>query len=708
MDWKWQFERLAIDNSFVQSVSEELVWQRVEQELESGRNVWRDVIQRFHLAETPYATATAPSPKLLEEIEKSKEERVRKQINMLMAKYHTADEQEALSQVEQEEAIKGKEIDKIAGSVHQPHFTTHPPLTPDEQLQYRQFEIQGVPVTASFFDAPPTLDIGLSFDLKTVPRHYYKYLPLFVHCLDSLGLNKAGQVTSYSDLRGRIQRLTYTFSSAYETNAVSKRADFTIRASAANARDFRAALDLIQQLMRFNDLNLSNVDRLRDLVASDIAGDDWYLRQDVSTLNAGYSFHYQNDPLFFALWSRPTRAHWNARLKWLLHEPANAEAINKLSDFARDFLSLPPGISKRELSEKLDGVKATGLEGELVAFWKRNLSNFPEAELVDGLRQLAVEVGEDLQAGPEKTIQDLKSLQQIILERRVLHLDLTLSRSELVQIQPDVAEFLSHLPSSPESSSTEETKTTEVGETRSLALLKVRNRYQVSHEGPPLYVGLINPNRLDGSVAFYTDFPGYTQIDRQSLLRVLASKIFSGRGLQGFFMKTSESGLAYDNGIASDPHSKVIWYSANRVPDIGALVKLVSSTASTATTLDDSSVLDHTLSRTFSFSRAAATFSERGKAMAQDLRDGDDPATIRRFSEAILRLSKEPDLPAELTSAALSSICGVLLRDDCKAEQRAGNSLFFFVGSEKVLSDTEHAIPIPELLRIWPSDYWIQ
>jgi len=94
--------------------------------------------------------------------------------------------------------------------------------------------------------------------------------------------------------------------------------------------------------------------------------------------------------------------------------------------------------------------------------------------------------------------------------------------------------------------------------------------------------------------------------------------------------------------------------------------------------------------------------------MAQDLRDGDDPATVRRFSEAILRLSKAPGLSAELTSAALPSICGVLLRDDCKVEQQTGNSLFFFVGSEKVLSDAEEAMPIPKLLRIWPSDYWIQ
>src|SRR5579859_137733 len=368
-DWKTQFERLAMDDSFIQSISEELVWQRVERQLHSGNNIWRDVIQTFHLAETPYATATAPSRRVWEEIEKSKLERVRKQIVALMAKYHTADEQEALSAFEREEAVKTKEIDDIAGGVPQPHFTTHPPLTPDDQLQYRQFQIRGVPVNASFFDAPPTLDIGLSFDLRRVPRTYYKYLPLFVHCLDSLGLNKAGQITTYSALRGQIQQVTDAFSAGYESNPVSKRADFTVRASAASIQDFRAALELIQRLVNFNDLELSNADRLRDLVASDIAADDWYVRQDVSTLNAGYSFHYQNDPLFFSLWSRPTRAHWTARLKWLLHEPVSAEAIDRLGTFSREFLSLPASTSKQEVSEKLDALKATGLEAELVEYW---------------------------------------------------------------------------------------------------------------------------------------------------------------------------------------------------------------------------------------------------------------------------------------------------------------------------------------------------
>jgi Zn-dependent M16 (insulinase) family peptidase len=706
-DWKWQFDRLAMGTSFVQSISEEPIWKAVEQQLGSGRNIWRDVIQTFHLADIPYATATVPSPKLLEQLEKSKDERIQKQISTLMDRYHTTDQEVALTQFQQEEAIKTKEIDKIANEVTWPHFTKHPPLTPDDKLEYRQFQIQGVPVTASFFAEPPTLDIGFSFDLRKVPRRYYKYLPLFVHCVDSLGINKAGQVTSYSDLRNQIQTLTYAFSTGYETSPVSRRADFTIRASAANLQDSRATLDLIQRVLKYNDLNLSNVDRLRDLVASDVAADDWYVQQDAATWNAGYSFHYQNDPLFFALWSRPTRAHWDARLRWLLHQPVDAETIEKLSSFARDFLFLPAGTSKEELSRKLDAVKTTGVEQELVEYWKKNLSNFSESGLADGLQQLAQEVREDLQRGPERTIKDLKALQDIVLDRRALHVDLTLSRSQLAQIEPDLVRFIDDL-SVPDSSQLDENRTLNSEVSPGPVMLKVMSRYELSQDPPPLYVGFVNPGRTEGSIIFYTDIPGYADVDRNSLIRVLASKIFSGTGPYGFFTKTSESGLAYDNGIATDPHRKIVLYIADRVPDIAALLNLVNSTAANVTDLHDPKIVDHVLSKTFSFSRAAATFSERGKAMALDVRDGEDPATIRRFSESILHLSKDPKLSEELAAAGISSICGVMMKPRCNAEQQAGNSLFFFEGSEKVLSNAERSIPIPKFLRVWPSDYWIQ
>jgi len=79
-----------------------------------------------------------------------------------MTQYHTNDEQEAIAKFEKEELAKTKEIDEIDGKVPRPHFTDHPPMIPDEDVQYSQFRVDGVPVIASIFNGPPTIDIGVS------------------------------------------------------------------------------------------------------------------------------------------------------------------------------------------------------------------------------------------------------------------------------------------------------------------------------------------------------------------------------------------------------------------------------------------------------------------------------------------------------------------------------------------------------------------
>jgi Zn-dependent M16 (insulinase) family peptidase len=662
--------------------------------------LWRGLIESFHLLETPYVTATAPSSKLLEQIELRKHERVRAKVAALMKQYHTGDEQEAISRFGREELIKTSEIDTVATKVPPPRFTDHPPMTPDDQLRYRQLEIEGVPVIASFFDQPPTIDVGLSFDLRNVPRKYYKYLPLLPKCLDSLGLKLPGGNIPYSELVTRIQKEVFALSTGYELNPISKRADLTIRASAAGLDEFRRALTLIRQMMESNDLDLSNVDRLRDIVARSIAADHLYTRQDVSTLNAAYSFHHQDDPLFFSLNSRFASAHWDERLKWLLHVPVDSKEVDKLNSFANDFLSAPSIQSKQRVSESLDALKVEGLKRELVEYWKSTLSFFPESEVVNGLRQLAIEVSEDLRVGPARTIEDLKRLQKIVLNRNALHLDFTLNESSLGEVRGDTATFLRSIPALPLESS-------ETDASHLPIIERLEKRYGLCQEHAPWYVGLVNPDRTASDAVFYSNFPSYSQVDRKSLEQVLAAKLFSGGGPRSFYMKSSAAGLAYNSFIRSDPAFGLTWYYAYRSPDIASLIRLVNSTVSGASALDDSSIVDHALSQTFSFSRSAATFSERGKAAAQDIRDGNEPEKIRRFSEAILKLRQEPDLLEELARAAPVSIGGVLLDEKYVEQQRSGRSLFFFVGSEESLSDTERRLSIPKLLRLWPSDYWI-
>jgi hypothetical protein len=701
-DWKAQFERLEMDQSFVRPVAEGPAWRVVREKVNSDRNIWRELIQKFDLLDVPYATATAPSPQLLEQIKSETQDRIKKKIQLLMAQYGTQDEQAALARFEQDGQNKAEQIEKIVAAVPHAHFLKDPPLVPDRQVEYSQFRVGDVPVIASSFKAPSTIDVGLSFDLRKVPRSYYRYLPLFVKCIDSLGLNKRGQVTPYALLRRRISQNTYALVTGYEIDPIAPRTDFTIRLSVSSKQQLRSALDLIEDMMKFNYLEPENVDRMRDVIASNISADDWYPRQDVSVLNAGYAFYYKDDPLFFALQSRFTKAHWNSRLKWLIHAPVAESEIEVLEDFTKGFLGSLAGISRQDLSTKLSTVQATGLQGELVEYWKKNLPNFPDAEMTEGLRQLALEVSEDLRTGMAKAFADLKALQALALNRSNLKVDLMASRSELAEIQSDLASFLQSIPPSPPTSPFPG----DTGQPSKPVVPKLRARYPGFEDKSPWNIGFVNTDYAQGSVVFYGDFPGYAQLDRKSLVEDLASKLFAGRGPQTFFTKSLERGLAYDNGVVSDPKYRVIWYSANRSSDIPSLIDLVNATASKAD-LADLNPVDYVLSQIFAFSREMNTFSERGRALAQDVRDGNSPEKIRLFSEAILRLRQEPDLQSQVLGARITAICAVLLRDDCKIQQKTGRSLFFFVGSEKVLADAEKRLSIPTLFRVWPSDFWL-
>src|SRR5258708_28425373 len=82
--WKKLFDYLEMDSSFVRSLSDEPVWQAIDEQLNSGNNIWRDLISRFRLADRPYAMASVPSAQLLESIEKGNQDRILAKTRVIM------------------------------------------------------------------------------------------------------------------------------------------------------------------------------------------------------------------------------------------------------------------------------------------------------------------------------------------------------------------------------------------------------------------------------------------------------------------------------------------------------------------------------------------------------------------------------------------------------------------------------------------------
>jgi Zn-dependent M16 (insulinase) family peptidase len=704
-DWKEYLSYTEMDPSFIRSLADQSAWQRFQSQIDSGQNIWHRLIRKFHLLDTPYATASIPSEQLLAATEKNTRKRIEDKTTALKEFFGSTDEDEALIKFEQKEIRKTVEIDRIDSRVPRPKFTDHPPLTPDDGVQYKQFNLNHVPVVAVFFDGTPTIDFGLSFDLKKIPTRYHKYLPILPRCFDSLGLAEGGRRVSYSDLRTKIQANVSDFSIAYDSNALSGRADLQFRGSTASPRELETALNLIGDMSRSGDISLPNVNRLRDLVNQQVAEDDNY---DKGGDPAWYwhvadAFRHQDDPLYLALNSHFMQAHWDNRLKWVLHEHASRQVIEDLGHFAHRVLSSLKGLSATEISGRLSGLETSGLEKELIQYWQQNSSFFPDKELLSAFERLTTEVQHDLAAGPEHAIREINELRQIVVDRLGLRIDITMNPELLGNIQPSLAKFVESLGTQ---NIGKEDLPNRAGEN---AITRLAVQRAGRAEGDfPLYIGFEDSRSTTGGVVFSAHSHGYTQVDRESLIKALSSTVASGTGPHTFHMKVFESGLAYSSGMVSEPQIELLSYYADKVPDLASLVSLIDSLADAIPTIEDPALIDYILQKAFPFPRSMSPFAERGKKLAEDIYDGNEPAKVRRFSEAVLMLKHEPDLLPQILRSGLPSIAPVLPEPQFKSVQREERSIFFFIGPESLLADAEKRLSVPKLVRLYPSDFWAE
>src|SRR6185312_13751102 len=385
------------------------------------------------------------------------------------------------------------------------------------------------------------------------------------------------------------------------------------------------------------------------------------------------------------------------------HKQVAPQEIKRLSTFAERTLASLSLLPANGLAQKLSTIDATGLEGELLEYWKQSTPAFPEDELLGGLARLAAEVQQDLTTGPEKTIADLQDLQKLVISRQALRVDLTVDGTLLEQIEPTLANFVKSIPDSALHEQKDSATEAEVNP----LMTNLQRRYHLAKTDFPWYVGFEDPRGTTASTVFFADSPGYSRLDRESLIKLLSSNLAAGSGPHTFFMKAQEDGLAYGSSVYSDPRLRTLQYFAARSPDITALIELVNSIAQTIPTLRDPSLIDYALQETFPTPRSMLTFTERGRGIARDIRDGNDPETVRRFSEAILKLRNDPALLSELTGAATDSICPVLLEAGCAQQQLDSRSLFFFIAPERLLADAEKKLNMPRLLRLYTADFWI-
>ncbi len=119
----------------------------VTQLLAKDNNIWRELLPRWHLTGTqPYGIAAHPSAALLKKQQQESLARGEAEAKLLMAKYRVSNEQDAIGRYRKDYDAESARLDQLAGSVPDRKFLADPPLTLDDQLEYKETKLpNGVP-----------------------------------------------------------------------------------------------------------------------------------------------------------------------------------------------------------------------------------------------------------------------------------------------------------------------------------------------------------------------------------------------------------------------------------------------------------------------------------------------------------------------------------------------------------------------------------
>jgi hypothetical protein len=327
------------------------------------------------------------------------------------------------------------------------------------------------------------------------------------------------------------------------------------------------------------------------------------------------------------------------------------------------------------------------------------LGDLPDESLDHDWRYLCNEMRNDLMVQPATALAELNDLRRQILRTGNARMFQIGSKQMQTEIAGDVGTLLNGL----------EVKPAEHATVPNSPLILSRLRDHDGSAAAPAFVGLVNPNTSGGVFLNSAPLTSYTNLDRESLLRFLAAKLYGGGGPHSVFMKTWGAGLAYSNGIGSGASSGRMSYYAERCPELPQTLRFVIDLVKNEPL--DSSVGEYTIAQVFAEYRSASTYESRGEAMAADLADGVTPDVVRNFRKAILALRKTPNLAAELIKRKDMVYAKVLPGYDGHAHDVQG-SAYMVIGPEKQLGLYEQYLQKTEgsdqhVARLYPRDFWM-
>jgi Zn-dependent M16 (insulinase) family peptidase len=710
----------------------------VDELLASDKNEWRELVARWRLAESvPYAVAAKPSPQAIARGEQESAERARAQLAEVEKKYGATDEQEALKRFKTEYDATTAELERLAQASASMKFLERPPLTLDDQLDYKVTQLQGgVPMVASNFENMTSATAGVALRLDGVPQDRLVYLSALPALLTQVGVVKDGKAIPFEQMSEMLRKEILALNSFFSTNFKTGRAELVVRGAGNDAAESRRALEWMKTVLTSPDWRVDNIARIRDLVDQVLSG----MRNRTQSSEENWvndpanAYWRQDNPLLLTTSSFLTQSHNVHRLRWMLKDAGSdeqrkavSEYLKTIAPFGREGLDGPnPDQTRRQdiktLLSALQGNKeaaevvpfkdtfyapfekmpagAKTLIAEAAKDLEQLLADIPDNSLAADWEYLCLEIRHDLLVPPAQALSELDSVRKSLLKTGGARMFLISSASTRTALEPGVRDLLASL----------EAGQVAPAKYANVRLVESRVRDRLGVKEKPVFVGLVNPNTQGGVFLNSAPMATYADADnREALLDYLASRLYGGAGAHAIFIKTWGAGLAYSNGLGGSPSNGRLSYYAERTPELPQTLRFVIEELKKAK--PDPGLTEYAIAIAFAQFRSASSYESRGESMAADIADGTPPETVRKFRQGLLSLRNMPNLSDELFKRMNTVYARILPGLGAKAGAVEGG-VFYVIGPEKQLTAYEQYLktvegPDARLYRIYPRDYWI-
>ena len=729
--WVSHIYRLGKSNEFRKSVTMKPELDYVEKLLASNQNFWRDYLAKWKFTQTiPYAAAARPSSDIIKQEEQARAARSAAELARLKTKYGVTDDQEAIRRYKAEYDAETATLEKLAKQSSSARFIEAPPLSLDDQLDYKVQTLPGgVPLVASTFDNMTSATTGLALRLDGVPREDFVYLSILPALLTRVGVIKDGKPISFEQMSELLRQEILALNAYFSTNFSTERAELIVRGSGNDALESQKAVEWMKLVLQSPDWRPENLARIRDVVDQSLSN----LRnrtqgsEESWVNNPADAYWRQNNPLLLTTASFLTQTHNAHRLRWMLKDAGNLETRQSIQAFLaslagagakgtrtelKDLLSLMQG--NREAAAKLtpalkvysddfaqlpDGARALAMEAAKDI--DQTLSDIPDSSLAADWSYLSTQIRQDLFVSPEKTLSDLNTLRQRLLKTGNARMFMIGSQATQQKLATNVQDLLAGLQTMKAE--------TAVNSSGSMKLIDARLKERAPDASAPIFVGLVNPNSQSGVFLNSAPSASFKDTDTEKLLEYLATRLYAGGGAHGIFIKTWGAGLAYSNGFRGSPALGRMGYYAERTPELPQTLRFVIEELKKAPR--DPNLVEYAIAQAFLGFRSASEYEARGEAIAADLADGMTPEVVGRFRRAILELRRKPNLADELYKRMEQAYAKVLPGYGVKAKTVA-DGIFFVIGPEKQFGLYEDYLKSVEgadtrVFRLYPRDFWL-